>query len=489
MTSLKSNVFFAILWSFGTRVSLKLLGLISTIILARLLEPSDFGLMALAMSFYAVVELLGAFGLDIALIQKRGMDDSHLNTAWTIKLLVGLSSSCLLVFSANWVAAFYNDTRLTELLYCIAVVFFLNGLTNIGVVVFQKELDFKKEYVFQMSSKIISFITTISFAYYLKSYWALVIGFIVNQMSMVTISYMISTYRPKVSLHKAKELFSFSGWIFINEWIRFINNRMSELVIGKLLNPASVGIYKIGEEFGSLPFAELTASINRASLPGYSKAQTNMTQLKSLFFDIQSTISLISLPASVGLYIIAPTFVPYVLGEKWLLSIPILQSIALAGAFLSFSSNTSYIFLALGRPKLSTFLGLLRVSIFLPLLVAMTKHYGAQGAADALLYTSAITAILPIIVVSRIVGISSIEYFQAISSGICGVFAMLLTNKFIAIASAFGESPGFLSLLSEILGYGVVFCIVVFLLWLAKGKPDGLESKVLKFVKESRLPS
>ncbi|PID42436.1 MAG: hypothetical protein CSB48_10230 [Proteobacteria bacterium] len=489
MINLKSSVFFAILWSFATRMSLKLLGLASTIILARLLEPGDFGLMALAMSFYAIVDLLGAFGLDIALIQKRGMKDSHLNTAWTVKFLVGLISSCVLALSAHQVAAFYNEPGLVELLHCIAVVFFLNGLTNIGIVVFQKELDFKKEYIFQMSSKIISFITTIFLAYCLRSYWALVIGFIVNQMSTVVISYMISSYRPKVSFYKAKELFSFSGWIFINEWIRFINNRVSELVIGKLLNPASVGIYKIGEEFGSLPFAEITASINRASLPGYSKAQTDMEQLKSLFFDIQATISLVSLPASVGLYIIAPTFVPWVLGEKWLLSIPILQSIALASAFLSFSSNTSYVFLALGRPGLSTFLGLLRVSLFFPLLMVMTKSDGAQGAADALFYTAIVMTVLPILVVSRIVGIQITEYFKAISSGICGALAMLLVNQFAVTATAFGGAPGFLALSSEILCYGGVFCIVVLSLWLIKGKPDGLESKALRFIKEYRHSS
>ncbi len=487
MSNLKLSVFVGIIWSFGTRLSLKLLGLISTIVLARLLSPGDFGLMALAMSFYAIVELMGAFGLDVALIQKHGIEDKHLNTAWTVKCIIGVLSAGILYLAAPAVAAFYEEPLLTGLIYTVALAFLLNGVVNIGIVQFQKELDFKTEYIFLMSAKVISFVATMVAAFVLKSYWALVIGFLVSRVATLWFSFSMCAYRPAFTLAASKELFSFSGWIFFNEWLRFANLRLSELVIGKLLNPAAVGIYKVGEEFGSVPANEITASINRASFPGYAKAQKDYQQLRSLFVDVLASIGLISVPAAIGLYIIAPVFVPVVLGTKWMEAIPVLQSIALAGALYSLSANAGSVFLAIGKPKITTFFSACRLLVFVPLLFVMTQSDGVTGAANAYLITSVILTFPPLIYAFHIVSMPFRDFAVAFIGGMIGVLGMLLADLMLSHLIVAWLGPSLLSLVVMVVGYGGLFVVLVLLAWLVRGKPAGLEGKCVELVMQ-RLP-
>ncbi len=481
MSTLKLSVFIGIIWSFGTRLSLKLLGLISTIVLARLLSPNDFGLMALAMSFYAIVELMGAFGLDVALIQKHGIEDKHLNTAWTVKCIIGVLSATALFLAAPSVANFYEEPLLTDLIYTVALAFLLNGIANIGIVQFQKELDFKKEYIYQMSAKVLAFIATMVAAYVLRSYWALVIGFLVNRVAALFFSYSMCAYRPAFTLATTKELFSFSGWIFFNEWLRFAHLRLSELVIGKILNPTAVGIYKVGEEFGSVPFNEITASINRASFPGYAKSRHDQNQFKSLFLDVLASISLISIPAAIGLYIIAPIFVPLVLGVKWIAAVPVLQSIALASALYSISSNAGYIFLAIGKPKITTFFSFTRLLVFIPLLFLMTKSDGVIGAANAYLLTAIISTFPPLIYAFHIVEVSFKDFACTFLGGMTGILGMLLVDLYFADYIAQFVAGSYFKLFLVITVYVSIFATLVIFVWLLRGKPDGLEAKGLEY--------
>ncbi len=197
------------------------LGLISTLILARLLAPEDFGVIAMALSFIAMAELLSAFSFDTAIIQNQSATKAHYNSAWTCSVLLGLSITLLMISLAYPIANFYRKPELMWVVIALSFGPFLTGAQNIGVVAFLKELDFRKEFKFQVSRKFISFLIVVPLAFLFRSYWALVTGILVSKLAGTVISYLRHPYRPRPDLSKVGVLFNFSRWLLVNIYAGF----------------------------------------------------------------------------------------------------------------------------------------------------------------------------------------------------------------------------------------------------------------------------
>ena len=153
----------------GINLFRRSVGIVSTIILARLLPPADFGLVAMASVLLVMVQALTEFGFDVALIQKQHADRSHYDTAWTFKVLFGVSSALLLVALAWPMADFYSEDRITPIILALSFGVFLRGFENIGIVNFRKEFNFNREFIFFSSIKAAAFIVTITTALILRN--------------------------------------------------------------------------------------------------------------------------------------------------------------------------------------------------------------------------------------------------------------------------------------------------------------------------------
>jgi len=154
------------------------LGLVSTIILARLLLPQDFGLVAMAMSLVAGLELMGAFSFDIALIQNQNAERRHYDTVWTFNALFAAFCALALLVLAKPAAQVCQEHRLENITYVLAFATLVGGFENIGIVFFRKELTFAKEFRFMLRKRLVGFFVTIPLAFTLESYWALVAGIV-----------------------------------------------------------------------------------------------------------------------------------------------------------------------------------------------------------------------------------------------------------------------------------------------------------------------
>jgi len=172
-------------WMVAFKLIERSIGLISTIILARLLEPGDFGLVAMATAFLGLLMLLTSFSFDVVLIQKLNPDRHLYDTAWTFNVIFGCVLAFMLVIAAIPLAQFYNESRLEEILYVLAFSTLLGGFGNIGPVAFRKDLQFHKEFYFQLAKKLIGFTVCMSLAFTLRNYWALVWGTFAGNMMAV----------------------------------------------------------------------------------------------------------------------------------------------------------------------------------------------------------------------------------------------------------------------------------------------------------------
>jgi len=470
-------------WMLAFRVVERGAAFASTLVLARLLVPADFGLVAMATSLIAILEIFGAFGVDVVLIQRADPTPAHYDTAWTLNLLVAAVIAALMVALAWPVSVYYHQSQLMPVLYLLAVGCLTQGFENIGVVNFRKEMDFRKEFIFMFSKRIATLATTIPLALIMRNFWALVIGTVVGRFAGVLLSFIMHPYRPRFSLAKLPDFIHFSKWLVPQNLLTFMRERSADFIVGRAAGAHALGILNAATEISNIPGGELVAPINRALLPAYAKLAGNIPALRAEYLSVMSVIVLIAVPAVAGLAGVAPYAVGLLLGPQWHEAIPVLTILAFYGVLRVVSSNAYAAFLAIGRPDIFVRITGVNVAMQVPLLIFMTQMWGLPGAAWA--YVIAAFATLPPTFrwVLKELDLRFLELMKQMWRPLVASVAMYLAlsamrhdTAYVDITTA--ESARQLAYLIP-LG-AVCYMGAVLLLWLACGKPEGAEAMMLR---------
>lgn len=458
------------------------IGLVSTLFLVRLLQPADFGTVAMAVSFIAMAELLAAFGFDIALIHNQSAGESQYHTAWTCNALLGLTIGALMVSAAAPVAAFYHHSELFWVVVALSFGPVLSGLENIGVVAFRKEFEFRKEFFFQLAKKLISFAVVVPLAYLLRSYWALVIGMLATKAASTALSFAVHPFRPRFSLAGARSLFHFSKWLLFNNALAFLKERSSDFIIGRLHGPGALGHYNVSYEIANLPTTELSAPINRALIPGYARLAAAPERVAAAFLRANEALAMVALPAAALLFVLSPLFVPVVLGQRWLAAVPLIQLLALNGAVLVFQSQTTAALVAIGQPSAVTKINVGYVLVLVPAIAWQTNQYGALGAAQAVLTLTVLFSPAYIYWLLRQIPMPLKLLALSVARPALGAAALVFTVRpWVPDGAATQSFAGALPWLLALGALGVaVYTLSVALLWLAFGRPPGAEQWMLQ---------
>ena len=460
------------------------LGLISTLILARLLVPHDFGVVAMAMSVIAVLELMGAFSFDLALIQNANAGRDQYDTAWTFNLLFALVSALLLVVLALPMAHFYSEPRLESVMYWLALGMAVQGFENVGVVAFRKDMRFDKEFKYLFGKKIASFAVTVPLAFMLQSYWALVIGTIVGRAAGTILSYVAHEYRPRFSLAARSELFHFSKWMLLNNMAAFFRNRSADFIVGRFGGPHALGLFSLAYEISNLPTTELVAPINRAVFPGYAKMSHDVAALRKGYLDVAAIVALLSLPAAFGIAAIAPLLVPVFLGANWLETIPVIQVLAVYGALVAIQNNNGPALLALGKPQVVTGLAALSGILLIPALIFMTQRHGVIGAAWASFGVALVMIPVNYVFIFRALGLRTSQVLREIWRPILSTSVMTAGVQWFVAGLADTSHLGVqvAHLLCAIAIGVAIYPVVSWVLWQLSGRPPGAEQHALDYL-------
>jgi PST family polysaccharide transporter len=473
------------IWMVLFRVVERSIGLISTIILARLLIPADFGVVAMAMSIVAAIEIMTAFSLDLALIQKPDADRRHYDAAWTLNVLFGLTNAAVLVLGAAAVASFYREPRVQGVILWLALYVAIQGFANIGVIAFQKELQFHKHFFLGVIKKLCGFAVTISLAFALRSYWALVAGMLATAVCGVVLSYVMHPYRPRFGLSGCRELLHFSWWVLINNILIFVVHRSSDLFIGRHAGPQALGIYNVAYEIANLPTTEMVFPISRAVYPGYSRMASNLSELRRGYLDVLSVILLVVMPAGLGIAALADPLVRVLFGEKWLEAIPLIPVLCMFGIIRAALSNSGSVFLALGEPKATVKVTTLQVALMMIGFWIFVPSGGALAAAYVVVVAVCVQAPLILILLSR-----RLEFrgFDVIRSAWRPIVCGAVMFSVVSIARTFFESAsmGALLQITVLIPLGAIVYLSLLLgLWIAVGRPLGGEVFVLQRVRQA----
>lgn len=476
------------MWMVAWRVADRTLGLVSMIVLARLLVPADFGLVAMAMSVIAVLELLSAFSFDTALIQNQRAERRHYDTAWTLGVMFGLFNGLVLVALADPASRFYAEPRLEAVIYCLAATSIFGGVANIGTVAFRKELQLGKEFQFQVAKKVIMVIVTIVLAILFRSYWALVIASMVSSGLGIIISYLMHPYRPWFSLAGWHDLFTLSKWLLSINFLNFLNSRSVDFIIGKVSGARSLGLYNIAYEISNLPTTELVAPITRATFPGYAKISADPAGLRVMFVKVTGVIALITVPAGAGIAATSDLIVALALGQNWVDASPLIAVLGFCGVLSSLASNTGAVLVALGKLRALTYILALQVAIILPALIWGAHKAGVMGVAVATLAVGLAMVPITFTQVLRAIGLRYAEFLTAIWRPLVAAAIMYavveLTQRSWHVETFVGQLRQALLLVT--LG-AIVYTSAVLALWRLSSCPAGAEQYMLDKLQIARI--
>lgn len=416
-------------WVFSLRIVQQLFSLARLVILARILAPHDFGLLGIALLTMATLETFSQTGFQAALIQKKEDIKSHLDAAWTVLILRGFILFVILYLIAPYAATFFNAPEAKPIIQVIGFAILLQAFTNIGVIYFQKELEFNKEFIYQFAGTLADFIVAVSAVLILRNVWALVFGLLAGNFARFVVSYLIHPYRPHLSrdLGKAKELFGFGKWILGSSILVFLITQGDDIFVGKLLGATALGFYQLAYRISNMPATEITHVISQVTFPAYSKLQDNIPKLREAYLKVLLVTAFLSFPIAGLIFVLAPDFTKIFLGEKWMPMVPAMQVLVLAGLIRSIMATTGPVFEAVGKPEIATKWQVVRLIALGASIYPLTSLWEILGASVAVFLSNLTSAVGFILMVLKITSCKRGEWIKAMSFPLIAVLFMALS--------------------------------------------------------------
>lgn len=482
-SSLSEEVLKGTRWYIAMRWSVRGLGFISSAVLARLLMPEDFGLVAMVLVIFGLVSLLFEFGVNMALIQNNKATDDHFHTAWTFRLLQSLVIAILLAAVSPFIANVYGDIRLESICQILAVGTLLRGFENIGIVKFQKDMKFSQDFLYNVAPKILSTFVTIGLAFYYKSYMALVLGTVFSNVVMVMASYLVTNFRPKFSFAELKDIWGFSQWILVSNIAEYISKQGDLLILSILTTPTKIGFYKWGTELSFMPITELQQPFTRALIPGLVKIKHDHDRLIAAYLKALSMMTLVAVPVALGFGAVGQELIPIFLGggDKWLPVVPLIEALVFFAMCTSIYGISGSLLAITGNIKYVAYIYWVQAVVTIIAIYPAFQFAGLQGVA----FSRALIGVIMFVVVSSLVvqrcqvAFSQIimAVWRPVLAGI-GMFAVLIN-----ISSLWPLEAWKLLIIKIILG-AVLYISLTVILWLLAGKPDAAEREIMGLLKK-----
>lgn len=476
-------------WIFSTRLVVNLLGLVSSFVLARLLTPEDFGLVATAIAIRAVVSSVVALSPGLALIRLPRIGRSHLNTAWTLSILRSCLVALALSAAAYPVGMIYDDQRLFLILLVISADALVSGFANPALIVLEKRITFWQLFVRQAAEKLSSLTVALLIAFLTGSYWALVLGGLAASVVSVALSFAILPYRPAFSLKRFGTIWSFTQWLSFIEVLKTASNQLEFFLIPAFFSTAALGKYSFGRQIAQLPVQEVVGPIARTLFPAFSMFGGDRKQLRRVFLETQQLFFFLSLPAGVGVALVAKPLVALFLGEQWIGTELVIQVLSPILAVEVLAGPARQVLMALGETRALFGIALKNMLLKVPLMFVGIYFFGLYGLLAALGFAGLVWTARMAIVSAEELDISlsvQLRYLArtAISAAIMAVAVLALQAEIVVAAPS--DVDRAVSLAASVAAGVVVYLGCHWLLWLRGGRPVGPEQTILNQVRQLR---
>lgn len=375
---------------------------VKTIVLARILTPSQFGVYGIAVLVLGLLEILTETGINIVLIQEEGKTDEYISTAWVVSILRGTLISLTILIFAPFIASFFNTPNALNLIQFAALIPFIRGFINPSIVKFQKELKFNKEFWFRSFVFLVDTSFAITLGILTKSEFALIWGMLIAAIFEVIISFFVVKPIPRLEFDSKKlgKIIGRGKWITFAGTFEYLFQHIDDIAVGKILGTAPLGLYQQAYRVSTLPISEVGEIFNKVTFPTYSKISEDRDRLRKAFLKVTAVILLLVVPVGLILFFFAKEVVLILLGEKWLAAVGALKVLAVFGMLKSISNSAYSLFLSVRKQEIITFITFLGIVGMAVPLIPLINRFGIVGAGYAT-------------IIGTIVGFPAVFYYLA----------------------------------------------------------------------------
>lgn len=450
----------AVLWrGFGLSIE-KVIFLFRILILARILAPADFGLVAIGMVSLAVMTSLTDFGIVPALIQQPAGNKRHLDTAWTIGLVRGAGINIIMFIAAPFIAHAFGEPEATNIIRLLAVTTLLQAGASIEVAALTRQLKFKQLALIRLSAAVCNTIVSVLLARSLGA-WAIVWGTVAGAITHLIASYVVAPYWPRFRMESVatSSLMRFGRWIFAIGVISVMADAAIRWIVTNRLGVAELGLYFMAARLAYLPYQVITELVGEVAFPMYAQLQKNRAKATRAFRTVFVSMLALLLPTSLIMIVLIPDLVTVVLGERWIGATTVMQllvAVCVAGVA---GDSIIPLLKGVGSPKKVAVLDLLQLLVVIPAAWFLIERYGLAGAGLAALLAVAFSQVFAIRFVREI-----LEHpFRDTGSSCLAIVVASLVGSFLSLLIANLLSGLTALLVSAIIGAMTVIATVLVL--------------------------
>jgi O-antigen/teichoic acid export membrane protein len=408
-TGLRRTAVGSVAWQGLSYISGKILVLVSTVILARLLVPEDFGLVGLALVFITYAEILTDLGAAEALVFLEARDDYN-DGALTISLLWSVALTIVAVVTAPAVAAFFRSPEVEPLLRVLSLSLLLGGIAEVPDALLRKNFQFRKRLMADLCRNVGQGAISIILAVAGLGAWAIVWGYVAGGLLWSVVAWSLVSYRPSPRPWKhlrdvARPLLNFGVPAVGSAFLLVLVFNIDYLIVGRRLGPAQLGFYTLAFRIPQTLIIYVFYALSSVAFPMFSVVRKDAGSLKRGYLTSVRLQSTYGAAVGVGIATVAPLLVPVLFGAKWKPAIVPLEAIALYAVFRAFGTGAGDVYKAIGRPRLSLYLALVRLGVLAPALWFVSQPFGIDGVAWTQVIVAFVMAALMQGVASRVIGV------------------------------------------------------------------------------------
>ncbi len=389
------NITINFIWRFLERTIVQLISIIVLIVLSRVLEPIEFGTVAIVVVYINILQVFVDCGMASALIQKKNADDLDFSSVFYMNLCFCTTIYIIMFFLAPTIATFYKMPELISIIRILSVIIILYGIRNIQQAYIAKNLIFKKLFYSTSIGSFIAATISIYMAYAGYGIWALVLQYLINAFVATIVLWLIVKWSPKLifSFNRLKRLFSYSWKLLVSSLLDTIYNNLRQLIIGKLYTRQDLAFYDKGHLFPNAIVWNIDTSINSVLFPAMSAKQDNIETVKNMASKAMKISTYIIMPLMVGVAVCAEPMVSLLLTDKWLPCVPYIRIFCFTFAFYPIHTVNLNTLKALGRSDLFLKLEIIKKIVGLVIL-SISMWYGALVIAYSLIIVSILGQII-----------------------------------------------------------------------------------------------
>lgn len=424
-----SSVVSSILYKLFERIGVKGIGFVISVILARLLDPKVFGVVAIIMAVNAISQTFVDSGLSTALVQNRTVNDEDYSTVFYISFCISVFMYIILFFFAPQIESYYKIDGFKLPFRVLTITLLFYSYNSIQVSKLTREMKFNKMFFCNTIITLISGILGVVMAYKGFKLWSLVIYYLSNAILSCVVYAIVEKWYPKrvFSVLRAKELFDYGYKILISGLLSGIFSNIRTFIVGRIYSPADLGYYNRGEQIPSLISNTLDSVFNSVMLPVYSESQDDDTRLRSMLSRTVSLNSFVNFPLMSGLAVTAAPLVQLLYTEKWMFCVPYLQILSIANMTISISSPCLVFIKASGKSDIYLKLEIVRRTVMCGILILSVSFHSLLAIAIGVLVSMVVDVAIIMVPVKELIGYSCYDQLKdifpslLISIVMCGV--------------------------------------------------------------------